>query len=200
MRGLRHLRLVGRHDAGLGGDGGLLGGKLLGRDGVLRRQRLVAAQVDPGIGQGGAVAGQLALGLGQRRLIGARIDLGQQLALLHRRADIDIPFLHIAADLGIDRRAGEGLHIARQGRGCRRSWLALSLIICTVGTAWSSVQVAALLARSTAASRCPAPRSTTAAITAPAGPSASGRAAWCGAASPAGAGIDAARRRDSCQA
>ena len=104
------------NNAGLGADGRLLGGKLLGGNGVLRRQRLVAAEVHPGIGEGGAIAGQLALGLGQGGLIGARIDLGQQIALFHLGADVEGPFLHIAADLGIDGRAGESLNVARQGK------------------------------------------------------------------------------------
>ena len=34
-----------------------------------------------------------------------RVDLGQQLAGLHLRADVDVPGLQVAADAGIDRRA-----------------------------------------------------------------------------------------------
>ena len=98
----------------LGADRRLLGRKLLGGDGVLGRQSLVAVQIHPGIGQGGAVARQHAFGLGQGGFIGARIDLGQQIAFLHMRADIEEPLLHIAADLGMDGRAGKGLKVARQ--------------------------------------------------------------------------------------
>ena len=55
-------------------------------DRVLRREGLIAHQVDLGVGEIGLVARQLALGLIQRRLIGARIDLGEQVARLHHLA------------------------------------------------------------------------------------------------------------------
>ena len=81
---------------------------------ALRQKRVPALGGDCGkllVGDGGV---EIGLALGQLAVEIGRIDLGQQLALLHRRADIDIPFLHIAADLGVDRRVGEGLNIARQ--------------------------------------------------------------------------------------
>ena len=60
-----------------------------------------------GVDQVGAALGRLSGQVGG-------VEFGQQLAFLHSRADIEIPFLHIAVRLGIDRRAGVGLHIARQ--------------------------------------------------------------------------------------
>ena len=68
-----------------------------------RRQRL-----------GGLGAGQRRLGLQELLVEVGRLDLGQQLAGLHVRADIDMPGLEVAADAGIDRRAGIGLEPARQ--------------------------------------------------------------------------------------
>ncbi len=63
---------------------------------------------------GGLGAGKRRLGLQELLVEVGRLDLGQELARLHGRADIDVVGLQEAADAGIDRRAGIGLEPARQ--------------------------------------------------------------------------------------
>ena len=73
---------------------------LLGRE-TLLGQRRIALQVEPGVGEIGLVLGLLRFGLVERRLVGARIDLGDQIARLDHlafgEADLD--------DLAVDPRA-----------------------------------------------------------------------------------------------
>ena len=120
---------IGKIDLGLGNRGAvlvnqagiridrcLLRGELLLGNRILCRQRLVARQVHPGIGERGTVARQRAFCLGQRRLVGPGIDLRQKLVLLHLGADVEIPLLQITADLRIDGRIGEGFDVARQAQ------------------------------------------------------------------------------------
>ena len=59
---------------------------LLLRDGVLRRKRDVAVEVDLRLLELGLRLEELALGLLQRRLVGARIDDGEHVALVHHLA------------------------------------------------------------------------------------------------------------------
>ena len=109
-----HIRLVGDQNAFRGFHQRGLVGHLLLRDGVLRQQRLIARQVHLGIGQGGAVARQLAANLIQRRLIGARIDLRQGITLLDHLAFGEIQLDQHAADLRPHRRGGERRHRAQR--------------------------------------------------------------------------------------
>ena len=101
---------------------------LLG-DGVLRKRGLIAAQIDPGFIQQGLVVGQLSFHLGQRSLIGPRIDIQQGIAFVDQLAfavvDVDDFALHPAGDRdGVDRSDGaEGIDVnadvplARRRRG-----------------------------------------------------------------------------------
>ncbi len=66
-----------------------MGVKLLFRDGVLRQQRLVTLQIQLGVSQQRLVVRHVPLGLLQHDLVGARIHLGDQLALLDK-----VAFLH----------------------------------------------------------------------------------------------------------
>jgi hypothetical protein len=52
------------------------------------------------------VLGQVCLGLGERRLIGARVDAEQQVALAHVLALLDVGSQELAANLGLDRDHG----------------------------------------------------------------------------------------------
>ena len=109
-------------DIGLAGvDGGLLvfkvGGALvhvLLGDGVGDDQGLPA--LERHLGQPGARlgAGEIGARLQQLLVEVRRLDLGERLAALHRRADVDLPVLHIAADAGEDRRPQIGLEPPRQ--------------------------------------------------------------------------------------
>ena len=77
-------------------------------------QRLIARQVDLGVGEIGVIARQLALRLVQRRLIGARIDLGEQVAGLHHLAFGEIELDQHAADLRPHRGGGQRRHRAQR--------------------------------------------------------------------------------------
>ena len=98
--------------------------------GLLLRNRIRLEQISASgrrwsapapVGLGGLQIGprllQLLIDLG-------RVDLRQQFALSHTRADIEIPVLQIAVGTGIDRRIDEGLGVAgqhdllRRRRGC----------------------------------------------------------------------------------
>ena len=70
----------------------------------------------------GLGAGQRCLGLQELLVEIGRLDLGEELARLHRCADIDVPGLQGTADAGIDRRARVGLE--PPGRSSD-DWLAL---------------------------------------------------------------------------
>ena len=103
----------------LGGEiAGLLVGLLL-RDGILllevgpaRRGRLREVLVGTRGLQVRVRGGELLLDLG-------RVDHREQLPRLHRRADVDIPFAHIAGSAGIYRRAVVGLDVAGQHQRVR---------------------------------------------------------------------------------
>lgn len=76
--GVVHLRLVAHHRALQLRHQGLLGIQLLLGRCVLGDQVAVAVQVNLGVGQLCLVPRQGALGLGQRDLVGAWVDLCQQ--------------------------------------------------------------------------------------------------------------------------
>ena len=50
------------------------------------------------------------------RLVDGRVDLGQQLALLDRVAEIDVELLELAGDLGADIDVFARLQVAERGR------------------------------------------------------------------------------------
>ena len=66
----------------------------------------VASEIALRLGEQGLILGQLPLRLGERRLIGLRIDLGEEVALLDRSGPPQIPPPQLASDLGAD---GDGL-------------------------------------------------------------------------------------------
>jgi hypothetical protein len=79
---------VGRHGAFQLAHGGALGVQRLARDRILRGQRLIALEVQPGRGELRQILGQRALRLRQAELVGARVDLGDHLPFVHH-----LPFL-----------------------------------------------------------------------------------------------------------
>src|SRR6266851_2274356 len=97
------LRLI-RFDSGLIlGDERHLRVSGLPGDRVLRHQRIVPFEVELGILQQGLVLGELRFGLLERHLIGSRIDLGEEVALLDHLALLEGDLGQIAVDLGFDR-------------------------------------------------------------------------------------------------
>ena len=86
-------RLVGLHGALVLVDEVGLGVGLLLRDRVLLGEGAVAGEVDLGVVQQGGVADELALGLVERDLVGAGIDLGEEVARPH-----DLSFLESDRD------------------------------------------------------------------------------------------------------
>ncbi len=103
------------HRRVLGGEIGVLGVLVLAGNRALREQRI------PALGRGGC---QLLRRLGVDQIGAAllhlarqvgRVEFGQKLALFHRACRYrHTHFQHIAADLGIERRGGEGLDVAGQ--------------------------------------------------------------------------------------
>ena len=88
--------------------------------GILLRDRILRQQGVPALRRGG---GEMRIGdrgfeIGLRLrqlLVEIRgLDQRQHLSGLHRRADIGVPVLQIAADLGVDRRLVKGADVARQ--------------------------------------------------------------------------------------
>jgi hypothetical protein len=84
-----------------------LGVELLTRHGILRGKALVARKIDLRAFQLRFVARELTALLRQRRLIGPRIDLGEQVAFLDLVAFLEHHLDQIAADLGADGDACE---------------------------------------------------------------------------------------------
>ena len=100
--GAIHRALVGFDGALILPDQRRLGVQRLARQAVLRHQLAVAGQIKLRVLQQGLVMRQRALGLLLRHLVGARIDLRQEIALLH-----DLPFgerhiRQLAVDLRLD--------------------------------------------------------------------------------------------------
>jgi hypothetical protein len=92
----------------------LLVGDLLLGDRVLRLQPLIAGEVASRLIEEPGVVGELALGLFERRLVGARVDLGQELTLLHHLAFLEPDAHQLAVDLGHHRHGIEGCHGAER--------------------------------------------------------------------------------------
>ena len=88
-------------------------------------QRHPALRGDVGEGIFGAFRLQIRFGLLILGIECRRVDFGEDIALLYQRAVILVPHLHIARDLGVDRRLKPSLNIAgernRLGR-CPRLW------------------------------------------------------------------------------
>ena len=76
---------------------------LLPGDGILGQQLAKSLEVDIGIAQQRLVAGQLSLRLFQSDLIGARIDLSQEIAAFHHLSLGEGNFGEIAAELRLAR-------------------------------------------------------------------------------------------------
>ena len=93
---------VGFHRALILRDQRDLGVERLARHGVLRREALVAGEVDLRALQQRLVARQIAVGLRQRGFVGPRVDLGDQIAFLDLVAFLEIDLEQIAADLAAD--------------------------------------------------------------------------------------------------
>ena len=84
-----------------------LGVQRLVRHGILRRQALVAGEIDLRALQQGLVARELSALLRERCFIGPRIDLGEQVAFLDLVAFLEDDANQIAADLGSDGDGGK---------------------------------------------------------------------------------------------
>ena len=79
--------------------------------GILRL-RLIAGQVGLGLTQRGLVPGQIGLRLVQGGFERPRVDGEQQVALFDEVAFLEIDLGQLAADLGLNRDGGIGLHVA----------------------------------------------------------------------------------------
>ncbi len=88
---------------------------LLG-DGVLRHQGLVALQIQPGVLQQRGVARELALGLGELGLVGAGVDLGQQVAGLDGLALGEGQAHELAVDTCLDGHVVDRGDVAQRGQ------------------------------------------------------------------------------------
>ena len=89
-------------------------------------QRHPALRGDVGEGISGALRLQIRFGLRILGVEGRRVDFGEDIALLHQRAVILVPHLHIARDLRVDRRLKPSLNIAGERNGlsrCPRLWI-----------------------------------------------------------------------------
>ena len=76
-------------------------------DRVLCNQGVVALQIHFRVFQQRLVFGQLGLGLFERHLVGARVDLGEEIALVDQLAFLETDFHQIAVDLGFYRNRRE---------------------------------------------------------------------------------------------
>ena len=112
--GRLHHRLVGGDRRLVLGDQRHLVGDLLLGDRILLGELLIAGEVALGLAQQRLVLGQLPLRLGERRLIGARIDLGDEVARLDGLALGEPDALQGAGDLGAD---GHGLERRHRAEG-----------------------------------------------------------------------------------
>ena len=110
---LDHRLVGGDRRLVLGDQRDLVGDLLLG-DRILLGELLIAGKVALGLAEQRCVLGQLPLRLRQRRLIGARIDLGEEVALLDDLALGEPDFLQVAGDLGAD---GHGLERRHRAEG-----------------------------------------------------------------------------------
>ncbi len=108
------LGLIGNHVAFVLQDQRYLGIELLARNGVALGEILVAFEIQLGILQQRLVTLQRALRLRQRQLIGPRIDLRQQIALVDVLALGEGDAHQLAADLRDDGHGGERRHGAQR--------------------------------------------------------------------------------------
>ena len=107
-------------DIGLGGADLRGGGRglvhegigVLAGDGVGLDEAGVALGLDAGVVGVGLGGIQVGLGLGQLLVHFGRGDLGQQSALLHVRADVEVPVRQVAGGAGVDGRISEGGDVA----------------------------------------------------------------------------------------
>jgi len=104
------LRLVGGHGTLQLAHQCGLGVHLLAGDGVARQQVLIPLEVELRILEQRLVALQRALGLRQRSLVAACIDLGQHLACTHLVAFLEAHRRQLAAHLGAHHGGGAGAH------------------------------------------------------------------------------------------
>jgi hypothetical protein len=94
---------------------GTLGIELLHRDGVLLDQPFVALEIQSRVCQQRLIATQIALHGLQCRLIGARIYLGNDIALVNELPLREEDFLQGSADLSAHRHVGQGRDRAECG-------------------------------------------------------------------------------------
>ena len=100
-------------DSGLRSDvisAGLVG--LLLRDGVLGQQRLPPVAGHAGKVRIGLHALQFGARLVQLLVDFGRLDLGQEIAFAHVRANVEVPLLQVAVGARVDGRIGKCLYIA----------------------------------------------------------------------------------------
>ncbi len=97
----------------------LLAGQLLLRGKSLAGQRFIPIEIGLRIGEMGLVAAQRRLCLIELRLIGARIDLGEQIAGLDRLAFLEVDAYQQPRDLAADRRRVQRRHRAEAGQDDR---------------------------------------------------------------------------------
>ena len=103
-----HLCLIDTDQSFILLDNPLLVFGLLPRDRTLLDQIGVALQVHARFLERRLVLGKLAPRLRQCRLVGSRIDLDQEVALVHRLAFLERDFGDLAAYLGLDRHRRQG--------------------------------------------------------------------------------------------
>ena len=106
--GIEDGRIVGRQLRGQLGNGGALGiGLLPGREFA---ELGVALQIEIGVGQIGLILRLLGLGLIERRLVGAGIDLDQEVALIDDLAFLEGDLVDLSVDPGPYHDGVETLH------------------------------------------------------------------------------------------
>ena len=119
---LPKLRTVSLRMCGLTADGAAPLVELLLRGHVLAAQRLPARQRAARQLQAGGGLVARSDGLAQLLVDLGGVDLGQQLALLHRRADVTRPAQQVAAGARVDRRAALAVQhargVCRRGSAC----------------------------------------------------------------------------------
>ena len=104
------LCLIGLHGAAVLLDQRRLGVERLPRDRVLRHERFVAGQVELGVFEHRLILRELPFRLSQRDLIGPRIDMGEEVALVDHLAFLERDLDELAVDLRLDRDHGERRH------------------------------------------------------------------------------------------
>ncbi len=116
LLGGRDLALVGQHVALILADHEYLIFSSLRGDALLALQQLVAVVVELRLVQEVQVARQVALVLGQRRLVEAGIDQGELVALVHLLALLEVHLQQVAGQLRLHRDGGERGHGAEFGQ------------------------------------------------------------------------------------